>query len=724
MFRKRLYIFIGFCGLAFSVCTARLAYLQTGDRKDAAREKIRLSRIRSPMQLPTLRGGIYDRKNRELAVDKPRFSLQVNYQLLRLLDDKFVEASILSGLGKDHSNREEIERIFWEEHKDQFENLKKIIEKCVEKLGADRDELFAKIENINDRIWRTREWVAWKSEFKDTSALYKKKGDSTSYSQAMEDFDNLLEVKYKGNRRVQRSRRALKQNLKEMYGKFAVYDIDSDEHLVDVQMAFVEMEGVEIAPVCQRVYRYGPAACHIIGWVGPADPEEENILFPDDKYSMYIADEFSGQSGTESACEVILRGRRGEITYSRDDDEPVDRKETVFGTDVQLSIDIELQMKIENHLADKDVSPSPDSEIGAVVIDVASGDILAMVSIPLYDLNRIRESEYYASINTDPRIPFRNKAFYETYPPGSIIKPILMVIGLEEKKVTPREIINCQAKPAPKGWPNCLIYRDNGGSHNARWAGQGGNNGRNAIRGSCNIYFSRLADRLSAASLQEWLFRFGFGHRILPPPQYPELLAELERTKGTQNLNESNGIISSKMPKGRIKHIFDLPPINKYEKRRFGIGQASMRTTVLQIANAMAVMARRGIFKFPRLYINDSNDNRKEIDLGISKKNMDVALDGMWAVVNEEGGTGFKVFKTTYLREKNIKIYGKTGSTEKPANAWFAGFAEDISGRAVAMAIVIKKGKSGAKDAAPKARDIFEFCNQAGYIGIDPKRVK
>jgi cell division protein FtsI/penicillin-binding protein 2 len=89
----------------------------------------------------------------------------------------------------------------------------------------------------------------------------------------------------------------------------------------------------------------------------------------------------------------------------------------------------------------------------------------------------------------------------------------------------------------------------------------------------------------------------------------------------------------------------------------------------------------------------------------------------MSAVVNEPGGTAYGPFSYANFGGQAIKVYGKTGSTEKPDTAWFAGFVEDSGGRSISIAVVVEGGQSGPKDAAPLARDIIQFCIEAGYIG-------
>jgi cell division protein FtsI/penicillin-binding protein 2 len=89
----------------------------------------------------------------------------------------------------------------------------------------------------------------------------------------------------------------------------------------------------------------------------------------------------------------------------------------------------------------------------------------------------------------------------------------------------------------------------------------------------------------------------------------------------------------------------------------------------------------------------------------------------MSAVVNEQGGTAYREFAHSGFAGQGVTVYGKTGSTEKPDHAWFAGFAKDGAGRRLAIAVIVEGGQHGSADAAPLSRDIIQFCIDAGYIG-------
>jgi cell division protein FtsI/penicillin-binding protein 2 len=185
-----------------------------------------------------------------------------------------------------------------------------------------------------------------------------------------------------------------------------------------------------------------------------------------------------------------------------------------------------------------------------------------------------------------------------------------------------------------------------------------------------------------------------------------------------KTMQESAGQISSKIPYRTVQNLDDFPRIDRNEKRMFGIGQGSLRATVLQVANAMASIARGGVFKNPKLFITDSDDEYELGEtIGVRPETVSLIRDGMHAVVYETGGTAQTAFRNRDMDQRDVTVYGKTGSTQTPATAWFAGFAEDSSERCVAIAIVIEGGTSGSKDAAPLGAAMIEMCNEMGYVG-------
>ena len=206
------------------------------------------------------------------------------------------------------------------------------------------------------------------------------------------------------------------------------------------------MEGLSIRPEPKRSYPFGTAACQLLGWVGPGQ-EQELALFKDDEYLRYLEGEVLGKEGIEKAFEPVLRGRRGAVVYDKDGTE-LSRIEPQYGSDVSLTLDIELQQQIEALLLDPARNPNATSPCAAVVLDGATNDILAAVSTPLFDLNTVRRR--YSQLINEPNSPMIHRALARDYPPGSTAKPLILMIGLEEGKIRPDEIIHCAYTPDRK----------------------------------------------------------------------------------------------------------------------------------------------------------------------------------------------------------------------------------------------------------------------------------
>ncbi|MCK4958682.1 MAG: hypothetical protein KAT00_04770, partial [Planctomycetes bacterium] len=657
------------------------------------REQIRLMRILPPTQLPTVRGSIFDRTGRIIAADKPAFYLHINYRLTRYLDDRYRQGTIVIRQKAEEEKADaEVESEVNEEFRGRLEELEAIIERCATIKGTAPARLKENIKKINDRVWNRRRFFAWSTNCPYSELRTEYAGRFVPMSKAMEEFDYLFpDMKT-------RLELIMKADPLEAHQDYPLIELETEAQLLQGQLEFVNVDNIEINPRAKRTYPYKSAASQTIGWVGPAQQSDKE-LFAYDDYLRYLEGDVLGKSGAEMVCEAVLRGRRGEVTYDKDG-HLVSRKLTEFGKDVTLSLDIVLQKNIESLLSDPNMNSNYDTAMGAVVIDVASGDILALVSLPVYDLSTIRQK--YNEVLNAAGAPMINKALAEHYLPGSSIKPVILIIAMEEGKVGSGDVISCPYEDAGRSWPNCLMFRRFGSCHDWRWQDEGGNIARNAIRGSCNIYFSRLANRLDVRRLQEWLLRFGYGRKILPGPDFSNMPdAENRLDAANRNLRQSAGQISVRVVPD-ASSIEDIPNMGTFEKRMFGIGQGNLWATVLQVTNAMAVIARGGMYKPPRLFPGKSDEfNDRQEYIGISAASIRTVRDGMSAVVYEAGGTAYSTFENSDLGERDVKVFGKTGSTEKPNNAWFACFAEDGSGRSVAIAIVVEGGQSGSRDAAP-----------------------
>ena len=697
MYGKRIKVFIFLCTFFLSAFLLRLAQMQLRD-KSFYQDKIHKLKIQQGLsrRLKTVRGRILDHNGKILAADESRFMLHINYRLTCFMDERVRQAKLKKAAKQRNApvalakTQEEIDK--------GIKDLQQVIDKCVS-FGLERAEIEDKIEKINNRVWNLRTFIAWSRNEPAAEILEKyhyKTGD-VPFSEALTDFEKKFPDV---DRRLLLIGKV--DDIAEANKNWPLLELKSDDDIFTAQVEFMEIGSVEILPKEQRIYPYNSVAAQTIGWVGAARPADDK-LFAGDRLAGYLDDDICGrEDGTEYVCETVLRGKRGEVVYDVDRQE-ISRIETQFGEDVSLTIDIELQKKIENCFADCSFNANCKAPMAAVVIDVATGNILALVSMPVFDLNRVRSD--YAAFESDPHKPLINRVLNRVYPSGSVIKPLILIAGLESSKITAADVIPCPSQPALKGWPNCWIYNRYHTGHSDKWR----NNAHNAVKGSCNIYFSHLADRIEPPVLQRWLFDFGYGRKILPP---------FADTTAARNFRQAQGQISNNPPDVTITRFEQVPPLDTGERRYFGIGQGNLRVTPLQVANAMAAIARGGLYEPPRLVIRkDENSQSDSTALNISPQTLDVVRDGMNAVVNEDGGTAYDVFAGAGFSMYGVKVYGKTGSTEGMENAWFAGFAEDGKGRSVAVAVVVEGGQHGATDAAPLARQMIRFCIEAGYIG-------
>lgn len=711
MYNRRVTIFVIFSILLLAVCLVRLGQMQllgaSAVQEEIDELKRRMGRTR---QLSTVRGDILDRHGNVLATEKARFHVYINYTLSSYLDDR-IKRIMLDKAIKQSDPQAALTKVKDKIH-DRDEQLQRIINICAQLEGIDPALITKKIQKVNDLVWNSRMFQAWRHNYYVEEEFSQYGGvEGIPLSVAMADFEA------KEPDHEKRFALATKIDIAEMYIDWPLLELKTDDDIFVAQLEFMDTEGIEILPNEDRFYPYGPTAAHTIGWVGSASQKRDRVLFENDRLLQYLDGELCGrEDGVEYVCEAILRGRRGQVS-SDIDGQLMAQKPIEEGNDVQLTLDIELQGAIEYYLEKYDHEPNCGPGMSVVVIEVATSEILAMVSLPTYDLNRVRyDYDDLRKVN-DSNEPLINRAINRQYPPGSIVKPIILIAGLESGQVTPDEVISCPSHKAPENWPNCLIYRRSGIGHDDRWD----NNARNAIKGSCNIYFSRLADRINPRELQEWLFKFGYGQDAL---FLPDWLIDAAKTDVVRSFDQVPGVICSGFLKHAIYGFEDVPALRESDRRWFGIGQGDFRITPLQAANTMATIAREGTFKPAKLFKgipnHTSNTSHSEgVDLGISLGTISVVYDGMDAVVNQYGGTANSQFNPSlYLFERqDVKIFGKTGSTERPEHAWFGGFAQDSSGRKIAIAVVVENGQGGSSDAAPLARDVIQLCIDYGYLG-------
>ncbi|HSN72626.1 MAG TPA: penicillin-binding protein 2, partial [Steroidobacteraceae bacterium] len=420
----------------------------------------------------------------------------------------------------------------------------------------------------------------------------------------------------------------------------------SEEELSTFAVRRQDFPGVEIRPRLTRYYPLGESAVHALGYVGAiSEADQERISRAD-----YAGTTLIGKLGVEGAYENELHGSvgfqqllvnaQGRRVGGQSLEIPdLARREPVAGDDLYLAIDSDLQLAAEQALA---------GQRGALVaIDPANGDVLALASVPNFDPNRfgrgLSVSEYNALVNDIDR-PMFNRALRGTYPPGSTIKPVMALAGLEFGVVTPAEGKFCRG-----------FYTLPGSRHRYRdWRPQGHGtiDLRQSVAQSCDVYYYDLANDIGIDRMHEFLTRFGLGSPV-----------------GIDIAGERGGIVPSKEWKRTAFRRREEQVWFPGETVIAGIGQGYMLTTPLQLAHVAATVAARGQRFEPRLVraIRDPlTDTVREIpprelppvvlaDPGAWQH----AVDGMVAVMSDPRGTARRS-----QQDAPYQIAGKTGTAQ------------------------------------------------------------
>lgn len=476
----------------------------------------------------------------------------------------------------------------------------------------------------------------------------------------------------------------------------------SDEDIATFAVRQFEFPGVEIQTRLARWYPFGESGVHALGYVGAISEADLKRIDRDD----YAGSAQIGKIGLEYAYEQQLHGTAGyrQILVNaqgrrveRVGGEPVrlETKVSRAGNDLFLGLDMKVQRVAEDALA---------GHRGAVVaIDPMTGDVVALASTPTYDPNKFTRGisgRDYTQLRDDPDRPLFNRAMRGTYPPGSTVKPLMALAGLEYGVIDPSTTRWCHG-----------FFQLPGSSHRYRdWRkeGHGVVDMKKAIATSCDVYFYGLADVLGIERVHDAMVGLGFG-----------------KVTGIDIGGEQPGLMPSPEWKRKVYKQVWYPG----ETVIVGIGQGYLLATPLQLAHAAAVIAARGRNYTPRVVtgIRDSTtgvltklEPKAEAPIKISDpKHWDTIVGGMEAVTEAGGtavvatrGAGYKIAAKTGTAQvfsigQNEKYNEKEVSERLRDHALFIAFAPSDAPR-LAIAVMVENGGHGSSVAAPIARRVFD----------------
>lgn len=475
---------------------------------------------------------------------------------------------------------------------------------------------------------------------------------------------------------------------------------------IDVISAVKErsLTGINISATTVRQYNTTSAA-HLLGRVGPIQTENWETY----KAKGYNMNDSVGIDGLEYAFEDYLRGKSGTLIQEMNtsgkvvsenwmvDGETGETMEPEPGNHVMLTLDLRLQEKVEEVLANTIESLADTKEKGAIVVQsVNDGGVLAMASYPTYDLSTVYSSnEAYQQALNDPRKPFVNRATSEIYYPGSTFKPLVAIAALEEGLVTPTEKIQDtgylqlpEEEHYPYGdyHPQCWIYRQYRGMH-------GWENMADALRDSCNIYFYTMGHRLGIEKIDEYAAMFGLGQKTG---------LELGEAEGYVAGPETSKMLNQEWYGGNLLSA--------------AIGQENTKITLIQLSNYIATLVNGGNrYQTHLLKTVKSSDFSETVyeyeaqpveTLDLNPEWVEAVKLGMWEVANDPEST-----VDQYLNNLAVEVGAKTGSAQvsadQNANAVFVLFAP-YDDPEIVISMVVEGGASGA-NLASAAGEIVNY---------------
>lgn len=493
---------------------------------------------------------------------------------------------------------------------------------------------------------------------------------------------------------IARFRERLKRRQRPYEGVMLRSNLD-DEQIARIAVNRYRLPGVEVTAELVRDYPFGDLFAHSIGYVGRISERDMQKIEDAGEEENYYGVFSMGKVGIEKYYEKVLLGTPGAQNVETDVRgrilRTLDRKDPVRGATLTLYLDVRMQRAAVEALAGRR---------GAVVaIDVNTGGVVTAVSNPAFDPNLFVagiSSKDYSALRDSPDLPLLNRMIAGEYPPGSTIKPLLAIAGLDGGFITPDYQIYDPGYFQLPG--QTRKFRDwKKGGHG------GGINAYLAIAQSCDIFFYQLANRMGIDRMHDFLAPFGFG-----------------QPTGVDLSGERKGVLPSReWKRKRFKQAwYPGDTINA------GIGQGYHLTTPMQLATATATLARRGIRIRPHLVkAIDGVDVAPTFDTPIllhNPHNWDIAIGGMHEVAQGPRGTARKAFLGA-----PYTVAGKTGTAQvvgiaqnekydaaklaerQRDHGLFIAFAP-VDNPKIAVAVIVENGNSGSGAAAPVARKVLD----------------
>ena len=522
-----------------------------------------------------------------------------------------------------------------------------------------------------------------------------------SIDETIAELEKIIDIQLRDKRRFKRLREESKN-----FESLPIRTRLTDEEVARFAAQRFRFPGVDIKARLFRSYPYGELGSHVVGYIGRINQAEKEAIESSDDEGNYRGTDYIGKLGVEQSFEQQLHGTTGveqvETSAGGRAVRKLSTNPATPGDTVMLSIDIKLQKLVEDMFGDRR---------GALVaIDPKTGDVLAFVSKPTFDPNLFVDgidTESWEALNGSIDKPLLNRALRGTYPPGSAYKPFMAMAALQTGTRSATTLIN-----------DPLYFMFGGRRFGSPENERGGVMDMNrAIVESSNVYFYSLANEMGVEAMHDFMKPLGFG-----------------QITGIDINGEVRGVLPNQAWK---KAYFKKPEQQKWfagETISLGIGQGYNSFTMLQLAQATAVLANNGVKHKPRLVIGTQDPVTRTMhalplapaeDLGYKLGNVAIIRKALVGVT--QVGTSAKVFagagyisggKTGTAQAVGMTAKGKYNSAKMEEHqrdhALYVALAPADDPK-VALAVIVENAGWGAGSAAPIARRVFDYMLTGQY---------